>query len=166
MLPGWKYAKCHNRPNKKLQRKIGQMSELKCIPGDPSFSLSFFISLSLWPYSSRLPHRSCLPLHFSSNCRGIFWPDAGPSVDNTDQHLWLFRIGELKTLNVEILSSYRNSLTPWQNFWQSIALNLDIKRDTEMMIEKISTVLKARHGKFLIKGALIYIIYHFSWSIF
>lgn len=68
------------------------------------------------------PHRSCLPLHFSSNCRGIFWPDAGPSVDNTDQHLWLFRIGELKTPNVEILSSYSNSLTPWQNFWQSIGL--------------------------------------------
>lgn len=69
-----------------------------------------FLYLSLWPSSSCLPHRSCLSLHFSSNC--ISWPDAGPSDDNMDAHLPLFRIRELKTLNVEILSSYSNSLAP------------------------------------------------------
>lgn len=70
-----------------------------------------FLYLSLWPSSSRPPlHRSCLSLHFSSNC--ISWPDAGPSDDNMDAHLPLFRIRELKTLNVEILSSYSNSLAP------------------------------------------------------
>lgn len=87
-----------------LQRKIGQMSELKCIPGDMSSSFS------LWPSSSHLPYRSCLSLHFSSNC--ISWPDAGPSDDNMDPHLPLFRIGELKTLNAEILSSYGKSWLP------------------------------------------------------
>lgn len=79
-----------------------------------------FLYLSLWPSSSHLPRRSCLSLHFSSNC--ISWPDAGPSDDNMDPHLPLFKIRELKTLNVEILSSYSNSLAPWQAFWQNIGL--------------------------------------------
>lgn len=71
-----------------------------------------FLYRSLWPSSSGPPplHRSCLSLHFSSSC--ISWPDAGPSDDNMDAHLPLFRIRELKTLNVEILSSYSNSLAP------------------------------------------------------
>lgn len=99
-----KICKVPQSSKQKLQRKIGQMSELKCIPGDMSSSLS------LWPSSSHLPHPSCLSLHFSSSC--ISWPDAGPSDDNMDPHLPLFRIGELKTLDVEILSSDSNSLAP------------------------------------------------------
>lgn len=105
-----------------------------------------FLYLSLWPSSSRLPNRSCLSLHFSSNC--ISWPDAGPSDDNMDAHLPLFRIRGIKTLNVEILLSYSNSLAPWQAFWQNTGLNQDIKCDTEMMIEKISTLLKPGQQKF------------------
>lgn len=131
-----KICKVPQSSKQKLQRKIGQMSDLKCIPGDT------FSSLSLWPSSSPLSHRSCLSLHFISNC--ISWPDAGPNDDSMDPHLPLFRIGELKTLNVEILSSYSNSLASWQTFWQNIGLNQDIKCDTEMVIEKISMLLKPR----------------------
>lgn len=63
-----------------------------------------FLSLS-WLSSPHFPPvlagEPGFSLQFSSNYTSIFWPDVGPSHDNMDQHLWLFRIWKLKTVKVK-----------------------------------------------------------------
>lgn len=89
ILCAWrvKICKASLSSKQKLQGNIGQLSELKCIPGDMSF---FLFSLLSHPHFPTV--EIGFSLQFSSNYTALFWPDAGPSHSNMDKHLWLFRI--------------------------------------------------------------------------
>ena len=87
ILCAWrvKICKASLSSKQKLQGNIGQLSELKCIPGDMSFLLFS------WLCSPRLPTvpagETGISLQFSSNYRSLFWPDSGSSHGNMDTHL-------------------------------------------------------------------------------
>lgn len=92
ILYAWrvKICKASLSSKQKLQGNIGQLSELKCIPGDMSF---FLFSLLSHPHFPTVPTVEIgFSIQFSSNYTALFWPDAGPSHSNMDKHLWLFRI--------------------------------------------------------------------------
>lgn len=84
-LGGCRYAKRHYHQNKNCRGNIGQLSELKCIPGDMSFFLLSWLSSPHFPTVHA--GETDFSLRFSSNYTSIFWPDAGPSCGHIENHL-------------------------------------------------------------------------------
>lgn len=113
ILCAWSVKICKaSLPSKqKLQGNIGQLSELKCIPGDMSFFLFFWLSS---PHLFTVLTREIgFSLKFSSNYTSLFWPDAGTSHSNMDKHLWLFSFGKLKTAEVKCFCHTAGPLFHW-----------------------------------------------------